>query len=112
MLAIARALMSRPKLLLLDEPSLGLSPLLVREIFANIRRINAELGTTVLVVEQNARVALDHADFGYVMELGRIVMAEPCAVLADKPDIREFYLGQRQEGALAGARWKRRKTWR
>ena len=112
MLAIARALMSRPKLLLLDEPSLGLSPLLVREIFGNIRRINEELGTTVLVVEQNARVALDHADFGYVMELGRIVMAEPCAVLAEKPDIREFYLGQRQEGALAGARWKRRKTWR
>jgi branched-chain amino acid transport system ATP-binding protein len=111
MLALARALMARPKLMLLDEPSLGLAPLLVQEIFRMIGAINSEFGTAVLVVEQNARVALDHAQFGYVMELGRIVMADHAAALREKADIRDFYLG----GATAPStaqRWKRRKTWR
>ncbi len=112
MLAIGRALMARPKLLLLDEPSLGLSPLLVREIFRTIGGINHAFGSAVLVVEQNARAALDHADFGYVLELGRIVMADRCDVLREKPDIKEFYLGLAAPAARVRQRWKRRKTWR
>ena len=115
MLAIGRALMARPAVLLLDEPSLGLSPLLTREIFAIIRRINAELGTSILVVEQNAAIALATADDGYVMELGRVVAAGTCAELMAKDDVREFYLGganapQREDRHKQ--RWKRRKTWR
>jgi branched-chain amino acid transport system ATP-binding protein len=81
MLAISRALMNRPKLLLLDEPSLGLSPLLVKEIFGIIRRVNAEEGVSMLLVEQNARMALETAHHGYVLEVGRIVMADTCARL-------------------------------
>jgi len=111
MLAIGRALMARPRLLLLDEPSLGLSPLLTQEIFATILRINRESGTTILVVEQNARVALSNADDGYIMELGRIVAYGPCAVLAQKDDVKEFYLGM-HGGPERRRRWKRRKTWR
>lgn len=115
MLAIGRALMGRPKLLLLDEPSLGLSPLLTKEIFAIIRRINRERGVTVLVVEQNAAVALANADDAYVMELGRIVATGTAAELTENADVREFYLGgahvaDRAEGRRQ--RWKRRKTWR
>jgi branched-chain amino acid transport system ATP-binding protein len=114
MLAIGRALMAAPSVLLLDEPSLGLSPLLTREIFAIIGRINRELGTSILLVEQNAAIALATADHGYVMELGRIVAAGPCGELMAKDDVREFYLGigrQPREGADK-QRWKRRKTWR
>jgi branched-chain amino acid transport system ATP-binding protein len=112
MLAIARALMARPRLLLLDEPSLGLSPRLVGEVFATIRRINAESGTTILLVEQNARKALEVADYGYVLEVGRIVMKGRARELANRPDIREFYLGVKEEGARATRRWKRTKLWR
>jgi branched-chain amino acid transport system ATP-binding protein len=113
MLAIARAWMSRPKLLMLDEPSLGLSPLLTREIFGIITRIRAETGVAVLVVEQNAAVALNHADFGYIMELGRVVAADSCAALKAKDDVREAYLGGGGHGTSGTAqRWKRRRTWR
>jgi branched-chain amino acid transport system ATP-binding protein len=112
MLAIGRALMARPRLLLLDEPSLGLSPKLVKEIFEIISRINKEKKTTILLVEQNANVALHAADFGYVLEVGRIVMEDTCARLLEKEDIKEFYLGMKQEGVRGKRRWKKRKTWR
>ncbi len=112
MLAIARALMTRPRLMLLDEPSLGLSPKLVKEIFAIIGRVNAEEGTTMLLVEQNAQSALAMADFGYVLEVGRIVMEDTCANLLQKDDIREFYLGIKADVVRGERRWKRRKQWR
>ena len=112
MLAIARALMARPKVMLLDEPSLGLAPKLVRDIFEIIRRINRERGVTVLVVEQNANVALHTADYGYVLELGRIVMEDTCERLLGKDDIREFYLGLKESSVRGTRRWKRKKTWR
>ncbi len=112
MLAIGRGLMSRPDLMLLDEPSLGLSPLLVQEIFAIIRRLNIEQGVTILLVEQNARIALGAADYGYVLETGRIVMADSAANLIESEDIKEFYLGQSDKKTEAPMRWKRKKTWR
>ena len=112
MLAIGRALMNRPVLLLLDEPSLGLSPMLVREIFGIIRRINEEQGVSILLVEQNARIALETAHYGYVLEIGRIVMNESCARLMQSADIQEFYLGAKEAGARGERRWKRKKTWR
>jgi branched-chain amino acid transport system ATP-binding protein len=112
MLAISRALMSRPQIMLLDEPSLGLSPRLTREIFAIIQRINRERGTTVLLVEQNAAMALDLADYGYVLEVGRIVMEDDCARLREKEDIREFYLGMKEAGVRGERRWKKKKMWR
>ena len=93
MLAISRALMSRPKVLLLDEPSLGLSPLLVKEIFTIIRRLNADDGVAILLVEQNARMALETANYGYVLEVGRVVMHDDCQRLAESPQVRESYLG-------------------
>src|SRR5205807_122567 len=99
MLAISRAFMNRPKLLLLDEPSLGLSPILVKEIFTIIRRINAEAGMAMLLVEQNARMALETAQHGYVLEVGRIVMADSCERLMNSKDIQEFYLGAKEAGA-------------
>src|SRR5438309_8259225 len=110
MLAISRALMARPRLMLMDEPSLGLSPKLVKEIFDIIVRINRERGVTILLVEQNANMALQVADYGYVLEVGRIVMADTCARLMVKDDIREFYLGAEELGARGQRRWKKRKT--
>ena len=112
MLAIARALMSAPELMLLDEPSLGLSPRLTKEIFEIVVRINRERGTTILLVEQNANMALNAADFGYVLENGRIVMEDTCARLREKEDIKEFYLGMKEAGARGERRWKKKKTWR
>jgi branched-chain amino acid transport system ATP-binding protein len=115
MLAIGRALMARPKLLMLDEPSLGLAPRLVAEIFEIIQRLNAELGTTVLVVEQNARSALEIASHGFVMENGRIVLDGPAGELAKNPDVMEFYLGLTEAGERRSYRavkhYKRRKRW-
>ncbi|HMM51226.1 MAG: ABC transporter ATP-binding protein [Burkholderiales bacterium] len=112
MLAISRAIMAAPRMILLDEPSLGLSPRLTKEIFEIVVRINRERGTTMLLVEQNANMALNAADYGYVLENGRIVMEDSCAVLREKEDIREFYLGIRDTGARGERRWKRKKTWR
>lgn len=113
MLAIGRGLMARPHLMLLDEPSLGLSPLLTEEIFEIIRRLNKEQNVTMMLVEQNAAVALSVADYGYVMELGRIVMADDADTLANSKDVQEFYLGISEEESQRGQRrWKQRKTWR
>jgi len=112
MLSISRALMARPKMMLLDEPSLGLSPLLVKEIFDIIVRINRDHGVTVLLVEQNANMALHVAEYGYVLEVGRIVMEDTCARLLEKEDIKEFYLGMKERSVRGTRRWKRRKTWR
>ena len=112
MLAISRALMGAPRLMLLDEPSLGLSPKLTREIFEIVVRINRERGTTILLVEQNAHMALNAADYGYVLENGRIVMEDPCDRLREKDDIREFYLGMKDAGVRGERRWKKKKTWR
>jgi branched-chain amino acid transport system ATP-binding protein len=115
MLAIGRALMARPKLLMLDEPSLGLAPRLVAEIFEIIQRLNKELETTVLVVEQNARSALEIAGHGFVMENGRIVLDGPADELARNPDVMEFYLGLTEAGERRSYRavkhYKRRKRW-
>ncbi len=112
MLAIGRALMSAPRVMLLDEPSLGLSPLLVEEIFVILKRLNQEQNVTMMLVEQNARVALDVADYGYVMELGRIVMADKAQNLKNSRDIQSFYLGMHQQSERGTRRWKQRKTWR
>ncbi len=112
MLAISRALMANPDLMLLDEPSLGLSPKLTREIFEIVVRINRERGTTILLVEQNANMALNAADYGYVLENGRIVMEDSCPRLREKDDIKEFYLGFKDEGVRGERRWKKKKTWR
>jgi len=112
MLAIGRALMLKPEIMLLDEPSLGLSPMLVAEIAEIILRLNREQGVTVLLVEQNAKMALDIGDYGYVMELGRIVMEDSTARLKEATDIQEFYLGMKDQGVRGRRRWKQRKTWR
>ena len=112
MLAIGRALMARPDVLLLDEPSLGLSPLLAIEIFTIIRRLNGERGLTIVLVEQNARQALAVASFGYVLELGRVVLEGSAESLRNNRDVREFYLGQGDDGARGERRWKRKKQWR
>ncbi len=93
MLAIGRAMMARPKMMLLDEPSMGLAPLLVQEVFAIIQRLNKDLGITMLLVEQNANMALSVADYGYIMESGKIVLDGTRAELADNEDVKEFYLG-------------------
>ncbi len=112
MLAIGRGFMARPRLLLLDEPSLGLSPVLVQEIFGIIARLNREQGMTILLVEQNASVALQVSSRGYVMEVGGMVMDGPSDKLLESDDIKEFYLGKKDEGVRGRRRWKKRKTWR
>ncbi|WP_454644762.1 ABC transporter ATP-binding protein [Bradyrhizobium liaoningense] len=112
MLALSRAILAGPELILLDEPSLGLSPRLTREIFEIVVRINRERGTTILLVEQNANMALNVADHGYILENGRIVMEDSCERLREKDDIKEFYLGMKDAGARGERRWKKRKTWR
>jgi branched-chain amino acid transport system ATP-binding protein len=112
MLAMGRALMSRPKLLFLDEPSLGLSPILVKDIFNIIQAVNQE-GVTILLVEQNARMALSIADTGLILENGRFVMKGPAKELMEDKDVKEFYMGVRSEASAKGyQRWKRKKAWR
>ena len=115
MLVIGRALMANPRVILLDEPSLGLAPMLVEEIFEIVQRLNREEKVTVLLVEQNATLALDIAEHGYVMENGRIVLDGPAAALRDNADIKEFYLGLTEVGARKSYRdvkhYKRRKRW-
>ncbi|MBW2093950.1 MAG: ABC transporter ATP-binding protein [Deltaproteobacteria bacterium] len=115
MLVIGRGLMSTPTLMLLDEPSMGLSPLLVSEIFRIIQQINREKGVTILLVEQNARLALSIADHGYVMENGRIVLDDTVEKLRENADVREFYLGLTEVGKKKSYRdvkhYKRRKRW-
>jgi branched-chain amino acid transport system ATP-binding protein len=115
MLVVGRAIMASPKLLMLDEPSLGLAPMLVEEIYDIIRRFNAEHKTSVLLVEQNVRVALGIADYGYVMENGRIVLDGGADFLRHNEDVREFYLGLSAAGTRRSYRevkhYKRRKRW-
>jgi branched-chain amino acid transport system ATP-binding protein len=114
MLAIGRALMARPKLILMDEPSMGLSPLLVKEVFGIIRRLNEELGITILLVEQNARMALSVASFGYVMEQGKVVLDGTAEALANNEDVKEFYLGghgAERKSFRNLKSYKRRKRW-
>ena len=115
MLVIGRALMSDPKVILLDEPSLGLAPMVIEEIFGVIRRLKDEQKITVLLVEQNAALALDIADHGYVMESGRIVLEGPAESLRQNSDIKEFYLGLNEAGARKSYRetkhYRRRKRW-
>ena len=115
MLGMGRALMARPKVMLLDEPSLGLSPLLVKEIFRLVQQINEQEGVSILLVEQNARIALRMANYGYVMENGRIVLDGPAEKLEENEDIKEFYLGLSQKGKRKSYRevkhYKRRKRW-
>ncbi|WP_198369252.1 ABC transporter ATP-binding protein [Roseomonas rosulenta] len=114
MLAIGRALMARPKLILMDEPSMGLSPLLVKEVFGIIRRLNRDLGITVLLVEQNARMALSVASYGYVMEQGKVVLDGTAESLAQNEDVKEFYLGGHGADRKSFRNlksYKRRKRW-
>jgi branched-chain amino acid transport system ATP-binding protein len=115
MLVIGRAMMSAPKLMMLDEPSLGLAPLLVEEIYNIIKRFNTESRTSVLLVEQNARVALSIAHYGYVMENGRVVLDGTAAFLKNNEDVKEFYMGLSTVGTRKSYRevkhYKRRKRW-
>ena len=111
MLAIGRALMSRPKVLLLDEPSLGLAPKIVESIFGILAEL-ADEGIALLLVEQNARVALSFAKTGYILESGRIVLNGSSAELLENPDVQEFYLGVKEADSIKGyRRYKRRRRW-
>jgi branched-chain amino acid transport system ATP-binding protein len=115
MLVIGRALMAKPKVTLLDEPSLGLSPILVREIFHILHRLNSEEKISMLLVEQNARIALQLAQYGYVLENGRVVLDGPSPKLRENEDIKEFYLGLSRAGERKSYKaikhYKRRKRW-
>ncbi|HUU81041.1 MAG TPA: ABC transporter ATP-binding protein [Acidobacteriota bacterium] len=115
MLVIGRALMARPKLMLLDEPSLGLAPLMVQEIYEIIRRINTDQKMTILLVEQNVNAALGIANYGHVLENGRVVLSGPAEDLRDNEDIREFYMGLSAVGSQKSYRevkhYRRRKRW-
>ena len=115
MVAIARALMAKPKMLMLDEPSLGLAPLLVKEIFERIQRINRDMEATILLVEQNAKIALDISEYAYIMESGKIVLEGPAKELKNNPDVKEFYMGMTQSGRRKSFKevksYKRRKRW-
>ncbi len=114
MLAIGRALMARPRMILLDEPSMGLSPLLVKEVFSIIRQLNKDLGITILLVEQNARMALKSASYGYIMESGKIVLDGAQADLVNNEDVKEFYLGgggDERKSFKNLKSYKRRKRW-
>ena len=115
MLVIGRAIMANPKLMMLDEPSLGLAPLLVRQIFDILLRINQEAETTLLIVEQNARIALSLSHYSYIMENGKVVMDGPSEKLRNNRDVQEFYLGlsqdERKKSFRAVKHYKRRKRW-
>jgi branched-chain amino acid transport system ATP-binding protein len=115
MLVMGRALMAHPKLLLLDEPSLGLAPFLVKEIFGIVKRINEEQGATIILVEQNANMALQIAHYGYVMENGKMMMEQKAEDLKENPDVKEFYLGTAASGLIKSYKdvkaYKRRKRW-
>jgi branched-chain amino acid transport system ATP-binding protein len=114
MTAIGRALMARPKLILLDEPSMGLAPQLVEEIFAIVARLNAEAGVTFLLAEQNTNVALRYASYGYILESGRVVLDGDAAALRNNEDVKEFYLGLSGSGRKSFRdikSYKRRKRW-
>ncbi len=115
MLVIGRSMMARPKLMMLDEPSLGLAPLLVEEIYDIIKRFNTEQKTSILLVEQNVRIALSIADYGYVMENGRVVLDGSADFLKNNEDVKEFYIGLSALGAKKSYRevkhYKRRKRW-
>ena len=114
MLAIGRALMARPNLIMMDEPSMGLSPLLVKEVFGIIKRMNEELGISVLLVEQNANMALRAADYGYIMENGKIVLDGTAEELMNNEDVKEFYLGgggSERKSFKNIKSFKRRKRW-
>jgi branched-chain amino acid transport system ATP-binding protein len=114
MLAIGRALMARPKMILMDEPSMGLSPLLVKEVFTIIRDINRQLGVTVLLVEQNTRAALSIAGYGYVMDQGKVVLDGSADQLRNNEDVKEFYLGgagEQRKSFKDLKSYRRRKRW-
>ena len=114
MVAIGRALMSKPETVLLDEPSMGLAPQLVEEIFQIVRDLNEKEGVTFLLAEQNTNVALRYADYGYILESGRVVMDGPGAELRENPDVKEFYLGMSDEGRKSFREvrsYRRRKRW-
>ncbi|MEO0958681.1 MAG: ABC transporter ATP-binding protein [Pseudomonadota bacterium] len=114
MTAIGRALMSRPKTILLDEPSMGLAPQLVEQIFEIVKSVNENEGVTFLLAEQNTNVALRYAHYGYILESGRVVMDGPAAALRENPDVKEFYLGMAEEGRKSFREvrsYRRRKRW-